>query len=44
LKPGQSGTHVSRTIHLQGPAAELDIIARATLGVGLDAIKNGLKK
>ena len=44
LNPHQTGTHVSRTIHLQGPATELDVIARATLGVGLDQIKNGLKK
>jgi hypothetical protein len=44
LKPGQVGKHVSRTIHLQGPAAELDAIARATLGVGIDEIKSGLKK
>jgi hypothetical protein len=44
LNPNQTGTHVSRTIHLQGPATELDVIARATLGVGLDQIKNGLKK
>lgn len=44
LKPNQTGTHISRTIHLQGSDAELDAIARATLGVGLDDIKNGLKK
>ena len=44
LKPNQTGTHVSRTMHLQGPEAELDAIAHATLGVGLDDIKNGLKK
>ena len=44
LKPNASGTHVSRTIHLQGSDADLDAIARATLGVGLDEIKNGLKK
>lgn len=44
LKPSQVGKHVSRTIHLQGPAGELDAIARATLGVGIDEIKNGLKK
>lgn len=44
LKPNASGTHISRTIHLQGSDAELDAIARATLGVGLDDIKNGLKK
>jgi hypothetical protein len=44
LKPDQSATHVSRTIHLEGPERELDAIARATLGVGLEAIKSGLKK
>jgi hypothetical protein len=44
LKPNASGTHISRTFHLQGPDSELDAIARATLGVGLDEIKNGLKK
>jgi len=44
LKSKQALTHVSRTIHLQGPEAELDAIARATLGVGIDQIKNGLKK
>ncbi len=44
LKPNASGTHVSRTIHLQGSESELDAIARATLGVGLDEIKNGLNK
>jgi hypothetical protein len=44
LKPNASGTHVSRTFHLQGPDSELDSIARAVLGVGLDEIRNGLKK
>jgi len=44
LAPNQSATHVSRMIHLQGPEGELDAIARAALGVGLDEIKNGLKK
>lgn len=44
LKPNASGTHISRTIHLQGSDSELDAIARATLGIGLDEIKNGLKK
>jgi hypothetical protein len=44
LKPNQVGKHVSRTIHLQGPAADLDAIARAVLGVGIDEIKNGLTK
>jgi hypothetical protein len=44
LKPNETGTHISRTIHLQGPESELDAIARATLGVGLNDINNGLKK
>ncbi|MBF8248901.1 MAG: hypothetical protein HW374_1701 [Bacteroidetes bacterium] len=44
LKPNASETHISRTIHLEGSESELDAIARATLGVGLDEIKNGLKK
>jgi hypothetical protein len=44
LKPNQEGVHVSRTMHLQGPESELDAIARATLGVGLNDINNGLKK
>jgi hypothetical protein len=44
LKPNQTGSHGSRTIHLQGPEKALDAIARATLGVGLDNLKNGLKK
>jgi hypothetical protein len=44
LKPNEVGTHVSRTMHLEGPEKELDAIAHATLGVGLDAIKAGLKK
>ena len=44
LKPSQEAVHVSRTMHLQGPESELDTIARATLGVGLNDIKNGLTK
>lgn len=38
LRPGASLTHVHRTIHLQGPPAALDPIARRTLGVGLSEI------
>ena len=38
LSPKQQHTHVHRTFHLVGPAADLDGIARATLGVGLDEI------
>jgi hypothetical protein len=44
LGPNRSATHISRMVHVQGPEAELDAIARSALGVGLDAIKNGLKK
>ena len=44
LKPNQVGTHVNRTLHLQGPEGDLNAVAKATLGVSLEAIKNGLKK
>lgn len=40
LKPGETMTHVQRTLHLQGTEAELEGIAKALLGVGLDEIKN----
>jgi hypothetical protein len=35
LGPGDSITHVHRTVHIQGPEAELDAIAREKLGVSL---------
>ncbi len=38
LKPGKSLQHIQRTIHLTGPAEELDRIAKLKLGVGLDVI------
>jgi hypothetical protein len=44
LAPGKSYTHVHRTLHLTGPKAELDAIARAKLGVGLEEISNALPK
>jgi hypothetical protein len=44
LAPGQSYTHVHRTFHFVGPDAELDRIARATLGVGLAEIANALSR
>jgi hypothetical protein len=34
--------HVSQTLHLQGDRADLDAVARAALGVGLDAIEKAL--
>lgn len=42
LAPGASLSHVHRTIHLTGPHAALDAIARATLGVSLDEIGTAL--
>lgn len=44
LAPGESLTHTHRTIHLTGPEAALDEIARATLGVSLEVIGNVFKK
>lgn len=42
LAAGDSATHVNRTFHFQGSEAELDAIAKATLGVGLDEIVGAL--
>lgn len=39
LKPGQSLTHVHRTIHLKGTKQALDAVAKKTLGVGIDSIQ-----
>lgn len=39
LAPGESLTHVHRTVHLTGPQASLDAIAKATLGVSLAEIE-----
>jgi hypothetical protein len=35
LKPGETLTHIQRTIHLQGPEQDLSRVAQAVLGVGL---------
>ena len=43
LAPGRSLSHIHRTIHLSGPEAALDGVARATLGVSLAEIKAALK-
>jgi len=43
LAPGKSLLHSHRTIHLSGPEAALDGIAKATLGVSLDEIKTAFK-
>jgi hypothetical protein len=44
LAPGKSLSHIHRTIHLSGPEAALDGVARATLGVSIADIKAGLKQ
>ncbi|MGD0539469.1 MAG: DUF6786 family protein [Verrucomicrobiota bacterium] len=43
LAPGKSLSHRHFTVHLSGPEAALNAVARATLGVSLDDIKMGLK-
>jgi hypothetical protein len=43
LAPGASLSHIHRTIHLRGPEPALNRVARATLGVSIADIKNGLK-
>jgi hypothetical protein len=43
LAPGQSLSHVHRTLHLSGPEPALDAVARATLGVSLSAIKTAVQ-
>jgi hypothetical protein len=43
LAPGGSLEHVHRTVHLQGPDAELDAIAKKVLGVTLAEIAAALK-
>lgn len=44
LAPGASTDHVHRTMHLTGPKAALDAVAKAALGVGLDEITRALPK
>jgi hypothetical protein len=44
LASGASATHVHETIHLQGDEKTLDAIARAALGVGIEAIKTAFGK
>jgi hypothetical protein len=44
LKPGESLAHIHRTFHLQGAEADLDPIAKATLGVSIAEIKTALPK
>ena len=44
LLPGRATTHIHRTIHLTGPAPELDAVAKATFGVSLADIQAGLPR
>ena len=44
LKPGEAISHIHRTYHLQGTEADLDTIAKATLGVTIAEIKSALPK
>lgn len=44
LVPGQTLTHLQRTLHIVGTREALDDIARRTLGVGLDRIENALPR
>jgi len=44
LRPGQTISHIHRTFHLQGSEAELNMIAKATLGVTIAEIKSAIPK
>jgi len=44
LKPGDAISHTHRTFHLRGAEADLDPIAKATLGVSIAEIKAALPK
>jgi len=44
LAPGQSLSHVQRTIHATGPEAALDALAQLTLGVSLQRITQAFEK
>ncbi len=44
LKPGETMTHISRTIHIQGSEANLDEIAQRKFGVSLNEIAGTFAK
>ncbi len=44
LAPGASAEHTHRTLHLTGSEADLDVVARAVLGVPLAEIKQAIPK
>jgi hypothetical protein len=43
LKRGESAFHTHRNMHFQGPEADLEKIAKAALGVGIEEIKTALR-
>ena len=43
LSPGESLTHVHRTLHFRGPDAELDAVAKKTLGVSIADIVSAFR-
>jgi hypothetical protein len=44
LAPGASAEHVHRTLHLVGAPADLDAVARASLGVGINDIASAFRR
>lgn len=44
LKPGETMTHISRTIHIQGAESDLDQIAKKKLGASLKEIAGAFAK
>ena len=42
LKPNESIRHIQKTIHFHGTETDLDEIARAFLGIGIEAVKSGI--
>ncbi|MCG9792847.1 DUF6786 family protein [Flavobacterium algicola] len=43
LKPGETMTHIQKTMHFYGSEADLDIISKKMFGVGIEKIKQGFK-
>ena len=44
LQAGASATHTHQTLHLQGSEKQLEAMARAALGVGLNDVKKAFQK
>lgn len=43
LKPGESMTHIQRTVHFQGEPAKLDVISRKLFGIPVAGITAGME-